>query len=198
MFCVVDFVANRVRLAIPQTTEWQRIGDQIDAAFVFARADFVTCGECRAVGSIRLVRQFGSFVRWPDDVKNAVRKQQLFALRSILPLFWHRRVLETLAIATRHLVRKGESNWPTSNFAGRDRLKLSPKCLPLRCVGRPRGNEPDARALPRSHGNYDVQGFLDRRPRERSLARGHQLFDIISKPSDAPRKALLKDIVGLI
>jgi hypothetical protein len=27
--------------AIPQTTEWQRIGNQIDAAFIFARADFV-------------------------------------------------------------------------------------------------------------------------------------------------------------
>jgi hypothetical protein len=41
MFCVADCVANRVRLAIPQPTEWQRIGNQIDAAFVFALADFV-------------------------------------------------------------------------------------------------------------------------------------------------------------
>jgi hypothetical protein len=30
--CVIDF-------GLPQTTEWQHIGNQIDAAFVFARAD---------------------------------------------------------------------------------------------------------------------------------------------------------------
>ena len=29
-------------IAIPQPAEWQRIGDQIDAAMVFARADFVS------------------------------------------------------------------------------------------------------------------------------------------------------------
>src|SRR4030095_12125514 len=29
------------RPAVPEPTEWQRIGDQIDAAFVTARADFV-------------------------------------------------------------------------------------------------------------------------------------------------------------
>jgi hypothetical protein len=28
-------------LALPEPPEWQRVGDQIDAAFVFARADFV-------------------------------------------------------------------------------------------------------------------------------------------------------------
>ena len=41
---------------IPQPTEWQRIGNQIDAAMIFARTDFVkvrsfdivnTCGHCR-------------------------------------------------------------------------------------------------------------------------------------------------------
>ena len=42
MFCVADCVADRVRFAIPQPTEWQHIGDEIDAAFVFAWADFVT------------------------------------------------------------------------------------------------------------------------------------------------------------
>ena len=41
MLRVVDCVADRVRLAIPQATEWQRIGNQIDAAMIFARADFV-------------------------------------------------------------------------------------------------------------------------------------------------------------
>ena len=29
------------RVLIPQATEWQHIGNQIDAAFIFARADFV-------------------------------------------------------------------------------------------------------------------------------------------------------------
>jgi hypothetical protein len=38
---VLDCVTDRVRLAVPQPTEWQRIGDQIGAAFIFARADFV-------------------------------------------------------------------------------------------------------------------------------------------------------------
>ena len=40
--------ASRIRLhsrqhciAIPQPTEWQHIGNQIDAAMIFARADFV-------------------------------------------------------------------------------------------------------------------------------------------------------------
>jgi hypothetical protein len=28
-------------LAVPEATEWQRIGNQIDAAMIFARADFV-------------------------------------------------------------------------------------------------------------------------------------------------------------
>jgi hypothetical protein len=32
--CVVDF-------QVPQPTEWQRIGNQIDAAMIFARADFL-------------------------------------------------------------------------------------------------------------------------------------------------------------
>jgi len=30
--------------------EWQRIGDQINATVIFARADFVTCMERTAVG----------------------------------------------------------------------------------------------------------------------------------------------------
>jgi hypothetical protein len=39
---VADCVRHRVRFAVPQTTEWQRIGNQIDAAFIVARADFVS------------------------------------------------------------------------------------------------------------------------------------------------------------
>ena len=38
---VIPFVADRVRLAVTQPTKWQRIGNQIDAAMIFARADFV-------------------------------------------------------------------------------------------------------------------------------------------------------------
>jgi hypothetical protein len=38
---VIDCIAQCIRLAIPQPIEWQRIGNEIDAAFVFARPDFV-------------------------------------------------------------------------------------------------------------------------------------------------------------
>jgi hypothetical protein len=38
---VADCIAGSVWLAIPQATEWQRIGNQINAAMIFTRADFV-------------------------------------------------------------------------------------------------------------------------------------------------------------
>jgi hypothetical protein len=41
MLVIVDCVADGARVAMPQPTEWQRIGDEIDAAFIFARANFV-------------------------------------------------------------------------------------------------------------------------------------------------------------
>ena len=41
MLRVADCVSNRVLLAIPQPTEWQHIGNQIDATVIFALADFV-------------------------------------------------------------------------------------------------------------------------------------------------------------
>ncbi len=34
MLCVVDCVADRVWLAIPQATKWQGIGNQIDASIL--------------------------------------------------------------------------------------------------------------------------------------------------------------------
>jgi hypothetical protein len=34
--------ADYIRLATQQPTEWERIGNQIDAATIFARADFVS------------------------------------------------------------------------------------------------------------------------------------------------------------
>ena len=39
---VADCIADRVWLAIPEPAKWQRIGNQIDAATIFAWADFVS------------------------------------------------------------------------------------------------------------------------------------------------------------
>jgi len=41
MLRVADCIAGRIWFAIPRPTEWQRIGNQSDAAFICARADFV-------------------------------------------------------------------------------------------------------------------------------------------------------------
>jgi hypothetical protein len=41
MFRVPDRIADCIQFAIPQPTEWQQIGNQIKAAMIFARADFV-------------------------------------------------------------------------------------------------------------------------------------------------------------
>ena len=38
MHCVANCIIRRV---IPQPTEWENIGNQIDAAMIFARTDFV-------------------------------------------------------------------------------------------------------------------------------------------------------------
>ena len=46
---VADCIAGSVRSVIPQPTEWQRIGNQIDAAMIFARADFVAVA-CLDIG----------------------------------------------------------------------------------------------------------------------------------------------------
>jgi hypothetical protein len=37
----LNHIAGRAWLAIPQPTEWQRIGNQIYAAMIFAGTDFV-------------------------------------------------------------------------------------------------------------------------------------------------------------
>ncbi|HTG28837.1 MAG TPA: hypothetical protein VK818_11515 [Methylomirabilota bacterium] len=39
--CVADCIAGDIRFAVRQATEWQRIGNQIDAAMIFAGPDFV-------------------------------------------------------------------------------------------------------------------------------------------------------------
>lgn len=41
MLRVPDCIRDGIRFAVPERTEWQRIGDQIDAAFVFAWPHFV-------------------------------------------------------------------------------------------------------------------------------------------------------------
>jgi hypothetical protein len=41
MLRVINGVAGRVRPVIPQAAEWQRFGNQIDTAMIFAGADFV-------------------------------------------------------------------------------------------------------------------------------------------------------------
>jgi hypothetical protein len=40
--CVVDCVGDCIRLAIPERAVGQNVGDEIDAAMIFARADFVS------------------------------------------------------------------------------------------------------------------------------------------------------------
>jgi hypothetical protein len=40
-FFETNHIAHRIWFAIPQPTEWQRIGNEIKAAFIFARAHFV-------------------------------------------------------------------------------------------------------------------------------------------------------------
>jgi hypothetical protein len=41
MLGVADCVADCIRPTVPQATEWQRIGNQIDAAFIVAWPDFL-------------------------------------------------------------------------------------------------------------------------------------------------------------
>jgi len=41
MLGISDCVRHGIRLAIPQPTEWQNIGNLIDAAMIFARPDLI-------------------------------------------------------------------------------------------------------------------------------------------------------------
>jgi hypothetical protein len=41
MLSVSDCIRDGIGIAIPQPTEWERIGNQINAAFMFAGSDFV-------------------------------------------------------------------------------------------------------------------------------------------------------------
>jgi hypothetical protein len=42
MLRVAGCIADRIRFTVPQATEWQHIGNQIDAAMITARANFVS------------------------------------------------------------------------------------------------------------------------------------------------------------
>jgi hypothetical protein len=45
--CVANCVADRVWLAVPKPTEWQRVGNQINASMIFARVNFVNVHVCQ-------------------------------------------------------------------------------------------------------------------------------------------------------
>ena len=47
-FCVADRIADCVRLAIPQLAERQHVGNQIDAASIFTRSNFVAASAAPA------------------------------------------------------------------------------------------------------------------------------------------------------
>ena len=68
--CVVNCVTGCVWPTVPQPTEWQRSGNQIDAAFIFARADFVKAlevltdaGRTACYNALRLDGRFAKSLR---------------------------------------------------------------------------------------------------------------------------------------
>ena len=52
-YLVPDSIRDSVRPGIPQATEWERVGNQINAALVFTRSDFVNV-------HLSLVKQYTS------------------------------------------------------------------------------------------------------------------------------------------
>jgi hypothetical protein len=46
MLSVPDCIRDRVWFAVPQPTEREHVGDQIDAAMIFAGPDFVNVSGC--------------------------------------------------------------------------------------------------------------------------------------------------------
>jgi hypothetical protein len=71
MLRVADCIANRIRFAVSQATEWQGIADESDAATIFAVADFVN--------------MHGRQVCWP----NRLIKRRVFSFFAFMsrPLF---------------------------------------------------------------------------------------------------------------
>jgi hypothetical protein len=56
-------VSDRIRLSISQPTEWERSGNQIDAAMVLAGADFVSVGETPLARHRKTESRFGILVQ---------------------------------------------------------------------------------------------------------------------------------------
>src|SRR5260370_15325837 len=68
MLSVVDCIAACVRLAVPQPTEWQRIGTKIDTAFIATGSHFVnahrTLFDLECLFSSQETFQIGITERW--------------------------------------------------------------------------------------------------------------------------------------
>ena len=60
---ISDCIRDGVRFAIPQPTERQRIGDEIDAAMIFAWADFV---------NVRRTHFFLPRNKWPFRIQISI------------------------------------------------------------------------------------------------------------------------------
>jgi hypothetical protein len=78
-YCVRD----GIRFAVPQPTKWQRIGNQIDAAFIFAQSSFVSV----AVTALRLSnlnRRFGQAANYLDMQGGFSQNATLMKTPSIL------------------------------------------------------------------------------------------------------------------
>jgi hypothetical protein len=64
-----DCIRGCIRPSVPQPTEWQRIGNQINAAFIASRSDFVKMheGQLERVVSRLIFRYVARFWRRTDS-----------------------------------------------------------------------------------------------------------------------------------
>jgi len=62
MLCVSSCVHDGSRAVIPKTTEWQHIGNWINAAFIFTRADFVNVDRDRKSFIVRADETLTAFI----------------------------------------------------------------------------------------------------------------------------------------
>jgi hypothetical protein len=74
VFGVDDCVAHRVGLAVTQPTEWQHIGNEINAAFIFARANVVSVDRFWNLSESQVSRQAR---KDRDELVHTVRYQRL-------------------------------------------------------------------------------------------------------------------------
>jgi hypothetical protein len=82
---VANCIADCVWLAIPQATEWQRIGNESDAAFIFARADFVKVD--RRLHQRWTLNHFFVAVRSAKEAESAIMKT---LIKNTNPIISHR------------------------------------------------------------------------------------------------------------